>query len=142
MGNLVSRILTLAEKEFNGKIKKCAVDKGLSLKLNVKDIDKSMVNYSINEALNEIWKFINECNKHVNQEKLWEKKGKDLEKHLYTLLESIRIIAILLESFIPSTSGKIFGQLGINCEGLMDAKFGLVKEYTVKKGEILFNKLK
>ncbi len=142
LGNLVSRILTLAEKEFNGKIKKCAVDKGLSLKLNVKHIDKLMVSYSINEALNEIWKFINECNKHVNQEKLWEKKGKDLEKHLYTLLESIRIIAILLESFIPSTSGKIFGQLGINCEGLMDAKFGLVKEYTVKKGEILFNKLK
>ncbi len=142
LGNLISRILTLAEKNFNGKIQKSVLDKNLSSKLNVKAIDSLMQDYKINEALNEIWKFVNECNKHINQEKLWELKGKELEKHLYSLLESIRIIAILLGPFLPKTSSKILKQLNVSYKNLKDAKFGLIKNYEVKKGEILFKKIK
>ena len=83
----------------------------------------------------------NECNKHINQERPWELKDKELEKHLYTLTEAIRIISILVSSFIPETSGKIFTQLGVKCESLDEAKFGLIKKYKVRKGEILFKKV-
>ncbi len=141
LGNLVSRILTIAEKNFPKGLKKSPIDKKLFSKLNIKKIDSYMGNFELNNALGEIWKFINECNKHINQEKPWELKGKELKKHIYSLLESLRIISILLYPFIPETSGKIFSQLNQKPGSLKDAKPGLVKIYKVKKEGILFSKI-
>ena len=141
LGNLVSRVLTLAEKNFSKGLKKSQVDKKLFLKLNIKKIDSLMENFEINNALSEIWKFVNESNKYVNEKKPWELKGKKLESVLYNLLESIRINAILLSPFIPESSEKIFSQLNQKPGKLKEAKFGLVKIYKVKKEGILFNKI-
>ncbi len=68
-------------------------------------------------------------------------KAKQL-KHLYSLLESIRISALLLSPFIPETSEKIFNQLNAKSISIKEAKFGLIKNYNVKKGEVLFAKIK
>ncbi len=141
LGNLVSRILSLAEKNFEGKIKKYPVDKKLSAKLDLKKIGKHMENLELHIALYDMMGFVKECNKHVNDEKLWEKKGKDLELHLYSLLEAIRISSILLQSFIPESCKKINKQLGIEQGLLKDCKFGLIKSYNVKKEGILFQKV-
>mgnify|MGYP001589931742 CR=1 FL=1 len=60
----------------------------------------------------------------------------------YTLfVESLRIISILLYPFIPETSEKINKQLGVKLGLLKDCKFGLIKNYNVKKGGILFKKV-
>ena len=141
LGNLVSRVLSLAEKNFNGKIKKHPIDKKLSAKLDLKKISKHMENLELHLALQEIMGFVRNCNKHVNDEKLWEKKGKDLGLHLYSLLEAIRISALLLQPFIPESTGKINKQLSIQLGSLKDCKFGLVKSYSVKKEGILFQKV-
>ena len=140
LGNLVSRVLTLVEKNFK-ILKKADLDKGLVSQLNLNKIENDFENFGLNNALNEIWRFINEVNKHINKEKVWELKGKELEKHLYTLVESIRIISLLLSPFIPNTSDKINNQLGIKLGGLKDCKFGIVKEYKIIKGEVLFKKV-
>ncbi|MBI2671891.1 methionine--tRNA ligase [Candidatus Woesearchaeota archaeon] len=141
LGNLVSRVLAIAEKNFKGKINKSKIDGKLPKNLNLKNIMRFMDNYELNNALNEIWKFVNYCNKHIAEEKLWEMRGKRQETHLYSLLESIRIIAILLSSFIPETSEKICRQLNIKQGNLKDVKFGLIKSYNVKKQGILFKKI-
>ena len=141
LGNLVSRVLTLVDNNFKNGLKKSPLDKKLISKLNIKKIDSHMQKLELQQALNETWKFINECNKHINDEKPWELKGKELEKHLYTLIESVRIIAILVSPFIPETSDKIFSQLYQKKGNLKDAVFGKVKIYKVKKGEILFKKI-
>src|SRR3989344_2581773 len=139
LGNLVSRVLTLVEKNFK-TLKKVEVDKELVSQLNLIKIKEYFESFGLNNALNEVWRFINEVNKHINKEKVWELKGKELEKHLYTLVESIRIISILLIPFIPNTSDKINKQLGINPGSLKDCKFGIVKEYKIIKGDVLFKK--
>ena len=112
LGNLVSRILTLVEKNFK-TLKKSELDKKLISKLNLNKINSYMKKFELHNALSEIWRFINEVNKHINEERPWELKSKELEKHLYTLLESLRIIAILIYAFMPGTSDKINSQLGI-----------------------------
>src|SRR3989338_2464067 len=112
LGNLVSRVLTLVEKNFK-ILKKNELDKELTSKLNFKKIQNYVNKYELHNTLAEIWKFINEVNKHINQEKPWELKGRELEKHLYTLTEALRIISILLYPFIPETSEKMNKQLGI-----------------------------
>lgn len=140
LGNLVSRVVTLVEKN-GGKLKKGVVDKKLTEKLDTKKIGMLMEKFEVHHALEEIWRFIGEVNKHINDERPWEMQGKEAAKHLYTLLETIRIISILVSSFIPETAEKINKQLGVKAGSWKDCKFGLVKEYNVKKGEILFKKI-
>ncbi len=140
LGNLVSRVLTLIEKNFK-TLKKNKLDNKLTSKLDLKKINYYMDKLELHNALAEIWRFINEVNKHINDEKPWELKGKELEGHLYTLVEALRIISILISSFMPETSEKINSQLGIKSGKLKNCRFGLVKEYKVKKGEVLFKKI-
>lgn len=142
LGNLVSRIIAICEKNFNGKIKKSKTDPKLEEKLNLKKINELMNSYNLTEAISEIWAFVKACNKHINDEKIWEMQKEKQEKHLYSLLESIRIISLLLSPFIPETSSKIYAQIGVSCNNIKEAKFGHINEYMVKKGPILFQKVK
>lgn len=137
LGNLVSRSLTLVEK-FKGKIQ--GKDE-LSKKLNLKLINEYMDKFELHNALSEIWKFINEVNKYINDKKPWNLKGKELSNVLYNLLESLRIISILINPFMPETSEKINKQLGINKGKLKDYKF-IKTKYKIKKGKHLFEKIK
>lgn len=136
LGNLLSRTLTLVEKQFKGNVKG-KVDKNLEKKLDLNKIEKYFDKYELHLALEEIWKFVRNANKYVNENKPWEKQDENV---LYNLLESLRVISILLEPFIPSTCEKINKQLGISKGDLKEVKFGLVKTYKVSKGEILFKK--
>ena len=61
---------------------------------------------------------------------------------LYTILEGIRICAVELEAFIPSTSKRIYEQLGVSDASFENNDFGYVNEYKVTaKPEILFNRI-
>ena len=136
LGNLLGRTLTLVEKQFDGKVKG-NVDKSLEKKLDLKKVEKYFEKYELHLALEEVWKFVRNANKYVNENKPWEKQDENV---LYNLLESLRVISILLEPFIPGTCEKINKQLGVPIGNLKEVKFGIVKEYKVSKGEILFKK--
>lgn len=142
LGNLISRVLTICEKNFGGKIKHHPIDKNIESQLNIKRIEELMESYNLTDSLNEVWSFVKSCNRYVNENKIWELSGEKQEVYLYNLLESIRISNLLLSPFIPETSEKIFKQIGISSNTMKEAKFGLVKEYKVKKSEILFQKIK
>ncbi len=138
LGNLLSRTLTLIEKNFNSEIPKSKSE----LTFDIGKIDKLMKNYELDKALAEIWKFVNKCNKYINDKKPWEVKDKEkLAKILYTLTDSLRIISILLHPFIPETSEKINKQLNIKLGTLKDCKPNLLKKTKIKKGEHLFKKI-
>lgn len=140
LGNLVSRVLTLVEKQFP-TLKKCAVDKKLAEQFDLKAIETAVNNFEFHVALAQIWKYINDVNRHINQEKLWELKGTELQKHLYTLVEALRIISIVISPFIPETAEKINKQLGVKAGSLKDCAFGIIREYKAKRGALLFQKL-
>ena len=131
LGNLVSRVSALAEK--NG-VEKC--ENKLVGKLKLKEIEKHIENYEFDKALNEIFAFIDNCNEYVQSKKPWETGDK---KVLYELLDSIKVIAILLWAFIPNTSEKIAKQIGFEIEYKEIEK--PLKVRKVEKGEILFRKI-
>ncbi len=118
LGNLVSRVSTLVEK--NGTQK--APNK-LAKKLNKKKIEKLFNNYEFDKVLNEIFAFVDVCNEYVQNKKPWETKDRRV---LYELKESILEISKLLWPFIPSTSEKI--------TKIFESK-------KIKKSEILFKKI-
>ena len=137
LGNLVYRTLTLVEK-FSGDIKG---NKELEEKINIQKINNYMNDFDTFNAIEEIWSIVRNTNKYINEKEAWKLSGEELGSVLYNLLESLRIISILIAPFMPETSEKIRKQLGNKVENLSDCTF---KTYTgkVKKEGHLFEKIK
>ena len=93
-------------------------------------------NYEFDKVLNEIFVFIDVCNEYIQNKKPWETHDK---KVLYELVDSIKLISILLWPFIPETSEKIAKQFGFKIE-FSEIKKPL-KIRKIKKEEILFKKI-
>jgi len=132
LGNLVSRVSTLAEKYG---IEKC--ENKLLKKLKLKEIKGLIDNYEIDKALNLIFEFIDACNEYVQERKPWETKDAGV---LYELADSIKAISILLFPFIPETSEKIAKVFGFGIKTLKDINKPLTIK-KIKKAEILFKKI-
>jgi methionyl-tRNA synthetase len=124
LGNLFSRALSMVVKYFDGLIPTPSdlqdVDRGLrevSEKV-APHISKQMDDLAFNRALGSIWEIVSAGNKYIDETAPWalakaEKDRPRLGTVLYQTLESLRIIALLLAAFIPSTSEKMWSQLGI-----------------------------
>jgi methionyl-tRNA synthetase len=143
LGNLASRVLTLAEK-YKGEVKgKPEMDK----KLQLEKIKKHMEKYELHFAMQSIMGFVRATNKYINENEPWKQEGKELGNTMYNLLESLRIIGILIQPFMPTTAERINEQLGVKHAGqrghplLSDCAFKPWKG-KVKKGEHLFKPVK
>ncbi len=147
LGNLLMRVIVLTGKNFEGKIpeqgKLEAADKKLIENSRIaKKVDELMLNYECHKALEKIWNFVRECNKYLNETEPWKIKGKErIGTVLYNLIESLRIVGVLLSPFIPETSKKLLGQIGQKNGKLKDAEFSKTTKGNVKKGKILFPKI-
>ncbi len=142
LGNLVNRALSLAEKKLGNKVPKARTDPELSARLDLKKISGHMDALEAHSALAEIFSFVSACNKYVNDKVPWKLDDREAEAVLYSVLDSCRVIAILLQPFIPATSEKIARQLGVEPGGLEEAKFNLLKPGAkLGKKEILFAKI-
>lgn len=130
-GNLVSRVSSLTEKNSIEK-----TNNKLLVKLDLKKISKLIDNLEFDKALNEIFAFIDVCNEYIQNEKPWETKN---GKVLYQLVDSIKVISILLWPFIPNASEKIAKNYGFEIS--YDQIKNPIKINKIKKGENLFNKV-
>jgi methionyl-tRNA synthetase len=138
LGNLVYRVLTLVEKNKGLKFEG---NPELDKKLNFSKIQKYMDSFEFHHALEEIFQFVRECNKYINEKEPWKiRDKKQLSNVLYNLLESIRVISILIYPFMPQTAEKICRQLGVKPGAFRDLKFGKFSGKP-KKGEMLFRKI-
>ncbi len=125
LGNLVNRTISMANKYFNGKIEnkkeKTEYDNDLINTINnlEKAVENRMNKLEIGSALDEIFNLLRRSNKYIDETTPWtlakeEKEKNKLETVLYNLLEAIRVSAVELQAFLPSTSKKIFEQLNNN----------------------------
>ena len=113
-----------------------------------KVVDEKMNELHISEALDEIFNLLRKCNKYIDDTTPWilakeeNTKGR-LSTVLYNLLECIRISAVLIEPFMPSTSKKIFEQLNTDVVSYESVKsFGGLKLDTILNNpEPLFNRI-
>ena len=155
LGNLVNRTISMSNKYFDGVVsnKNVCEDVDEDLKKvvtsTVERVDAKMEELRVADAITEIFALFKRCNKYIDETMPWalakdESKQERLATVLYNLVESISIGAELLESFLPETADKIFGQLNAERRGYdkLDT-FGLYPDgnKVTEKPEILFARL-
>jgi len=135
LGNLVARVLTVAEKIKPQLIKGEFQNPELTEEINNvrKKYKKFLDEFKFNEALTSIWELISFCDKYIDKKRPWE-ETENQTAIIANLLYVIGNIAKMLQPFLPETSEKIFQQLGIKPT---EEKW----HFEIKKGESLFPRL-
>ncbi len=123
LGNLVNRTVSMTNKYFGGTVtdKGAAEEVDADLKAVIENTPKAvevkMNDLRVADAITEIFNLFKRCNKYIDETMPWalakdEAKKDRLETVLWNLIQGISAGAVLLESFMPSTSRKILEQLG------------------------------
>ena len=122
-GNLFQRVTSMIFKNCNEVIPIRPNDfQDEDLKL-INSIRNSLQNYKkfideqkFDQFLKNIWSVISDANKYVDNQAPWSLKKNDFQRMevvLYTLIETIRQISIMLQPFIPNTSKSILDHIQI-----------------------------
>lgn len=155
LGNLVSRTIAMSNKYFGGmitnpQVKETVDEELISLAESTKSkVESKMEQFRVGDALDEIFTLLRRTNKYIDETMPWalakeESKKDRLATVLYNLLESIRISAVLLESFLPETSQKILDYLNTSKRDFDSIDtFGQLETgiQVVKKPEVLFARI-
>ncbi|HHU91217.1 MAG TPA: methionine--tRNA ligase [Clostridiaceae bacterium] len=124
LGNLISRTTAMIKKYFEGIIpqerEKGEFDEELrSFVVSTKTrTEEYLDKLQFSSALTEIWKSISRTNKYIDETMPWalakeEENKARLAQVMYNLAESIRIISVLIQPFMPETPEIIWRQLAI-----------------------------
>ncbi len=156
LGNLVSRSTAMLGKYFSGQLPEPGENEEAEQKMialvekQLETVDKHLTDLSFNKALMAIWELISAGNKYIDETAPWAlAKDPDQRKRLatvmYTLLESIRIIALLVAPFMPETGKNILRILGCDSTNLslneQDQWGGLQAGTAIEKAAPLFPRI-
>jgi methionyl-tRNA synthetase len=110
LGNLVSRSVTMAVK-YGGEKVPAPTD-------ILPEVETCFSELALHKALIAIWELISITNKYIVEREPWN-LAKDpgrkarLETIIYNLLETLRIVGVLVTPFMPGSAEKILRQIGI-----------------------------
>ena len=155
LGNLVNRSISMLNKYFNGVIsnpnEREALDEDFinTVMSTASRVEKKMEALQVGDAIEEIFVTLKRTNKYIDETMPWalgkdETKKDRLATVLYNILESIRVCAVLLSSFMPETAEKILDEISTNQRDFNSlAEFGYLEcGHTVdNKPEILFARI-
>jgi methionyl-tRNA synthetase len=153
-GNLCQRVFSFIKKNCNNKIPKNfnmnEIDKKLlnNLQNYIPNLTNLMNKQNLNEYIKIVINFSFDSNKYFNDLEPWAVKKKDPERMnviIYTIIQQIKNISILLSPIIPDTAKKVLNTMNIQDDQISIKNitnynlFDHDKE--LKDHEILFKKI-
>ncbi len=148
IGNLYSRVLTLAQKRNETTGYKYYKDElGIKVEEKIKAIHEKYISIDLTRALLDVFEIASFANKYVQENKPWELITTNPEKFdlvMYSLLETLRILALELSPFLTSKWKIAFSQLGLDFNNPEHRKLeytNIMENKIVKRGEYLFTKI-
>ena len=154
LGNLVQRVLTIINKNLDGKLNKIKqfeeTDKKFLEypKIILKNIEKNYEKQEFHKVIENIWKLISEANKYVDENAPWKLLKNDKERAgnvLNILVLIIAKIAIFLAPIMPNVSENILNKIGLTIKELtikdISGNDFINTNYKIKKPEIIFQKI-
>ena len=114
----------------------------------IPDLQNLMNKQDLNQYIKEVINFSFSANKYFNDLKPWDLKKVNIERMnavIYTVLNQIKSISILLYPIIPDSTQKVLDCLGVpknefNLDCLLNLKY-LKMNLSIKKPGILFKKI-
>ena len=158
LGNLLNRTVSMVNKYLGGQVGAYPgqiTDFDASLEdlitSEVAAYRQSMDDLQFSVALYHVWEIISRTNKYIDETAPWilakdEAETSKLQSVMYHLVDSLRVIAILIQPVMVETPANIFEQLGLDFDadaGFENAKVGLYPETAkvVEKGQPIFPRL-
>ena len=161
LGNLLNRTINMIQRYGNGVVPASgpltAVERALVEQARALpgQVDAAVHAFTSNEALDAIWELVGAANRYVAETEPWvlakarkagdEDAASRLDTVLYTLVETLRLVAHLLAPFLPETAVKIAAQLGVSLDE--DSSWASVTAWgqfpagaSVQPGPVLFRK--
>ncbi len=160
LGNLVSRTLSMQKKYFNCHVEKVTTineaDKEMiTLRESIFNNSEALIDgFELNEYARQIWKLINACNKYIVTNEPWKLAGENnterLKEVMFTLLDTLYFIAVMIEPMMPETSKYILKLLNVsdfiqmdsiqmvysyNSNSIIDGEYKLFQKIEVEKKE-------
>ena len=131
-GNLASRTLAMVERFRDGIVPDAEPDPKLvsgeaGLGGLPGRVGELLDRAELSQALEEIWLRVRRLNRYVEEERPWDlakddARAADLDRVLYSLVEGVRVLALLLHAYLPETSDRL---LAVHDEDGRDlAEFG------------------
>ncbi|GCE19868.1 methionine--tRNA ligase [Dictyobacter kobayashii] len=124
LGNLLNRVVSMIKRYRQGNIPSAGeagipeVELQNMVIATRQKAQAAIENWEIGQGLNTIWSLVRRVNQYIEHSEPWKlAKQAGEEQHLDTVLysaaEATRILAILLASYIPGSSHRIYEQLGL-----------------------------
>lgn len=156
LGNLLHRTVSMIEKYHGGIVEDKGVVEPVDEELKslvaatVAKYTEDMDKMALNDAIKGVWGLISRANKYIDETGPWilakdPAQADRLKTVMYNLAETLRIVAIMIQPYIPVTAPKIYTQLGLAVPEQMllaDAVWGgLANGTKVAKGEPLYPRI-
>ncbi|RPA60782.1 methionine--tRNA ligase [Aerococcus agrisoli] len=158
LGNLLNRTVSMVNKYLGGQVgaypgQVTEFDAPLEelIASELAGYHKAMDDLQFSVALDHVWEIISRTNKYIDETAPWilakdEASADQLQSVMYHLVDSLRIIAILIQPVMVETPAEMFNQLGLDFTtdaGFENAKVGLYPETAkvVEKGQPIFPRL-
>jgi methionyl-tRNA synthetase len=122
IGNLAQRSLSMINKNCGAKVPQRGTLAAPDLKLLDKAhellplVRQELDVQAFHKALDHIWAVIADADRYVDEQAPWGLKKTDpvrMEAVLYTLAETLRYLAILIQPYMPDAMGKLLDQLAV-----------------------------
>jgi methionyl-tRNA synthetase len=121
-GNLASRTLAMVARYRDGTVPDAQVDPELAgdddgLGGLRDEVSELLDRVELTQALDAIWRRVRRLNRYVEASRPWdlakdEGQAERLDQVLYSLVEGLRVVTLLLVPYIPETAGKLLEALG------------------------------
>ncbi len=157
LGNLLSRVMTMVGKYFDGKVPAAGPEQPHDRELRETaaglpaQIETDLATLAFNRYLQTGWQLVTRANRYVEENAPWSlAKKNDMERLasvLYNLAESLRLIGLMLYPVIPGTSQKIWNSVGVgkaisSCRMSDEQEWGGLKPGSaIQPGEQLFPRI-
>ena len=118
LGNLLNRSVSMLNRYRQGVVPAISRELAGDAEAAVRETADALCQHRLQDALIAIWSLVNRANKYVEETRPFD-LNKDpaqaarLDEVLYNLVESCRILAVLLCPFLPGTADQIYAQLKI-----------------------------
>jgi methionyl-tRNA synthetase len=143
LGNLLNRTLGMVKRYFNGQIPDYKMEDEIDIELFKKieetfnSVEAHLNELAFNKALISIWELVGALNKYIDTTAPWalakDKENRNrLETVLYTAMDGIRILSLLIYPFMPDTALEIRKQLNID-EPVEKSNFDELKKVKLLK---------